>query len=174
MQSDTQETKEAKQSRLLASLREGIAIVQMIFFKELRTILAKNSPTKETKQLSMLTGAIVNEVFGTPNTEEQFVRFRKEHWGTIEQELLALKEHVPHLVSAITDTLRIQTLCDSQEGNDSSAVLLRGKECGYLEEEREIPLPSTFMTLIRALGEQHSLIVPPAQITPEQDQAIIH
>lgn len=174
MEPESQETKDAKQSRLLTSLREGIAVVQMIFFKELRGVLAQNYPTKDATQLSMLTGAIVNEVFGTPNTEERFVTFRKEYWGTIEQELLGLKDHLPHLLSALTDALRIQTLCDSQEGSDSSSALLHSKKYHYLEEEREIPLPSAFMMLIRTLGEQHNLIIPPAQITPEQDQTIVH
>ncbi len=38
-------------------------------------------------------------------------------------------------------------------------------------EERDIPLPSTFMTSVRELGKQHNLLIPPVQITPEQDDS---
>ena len=43
---------------------------------------------------------------------------------------------------------------------------------GILVEEREVPLPSIFMTVVRLLGEEHNLIIPPVQITPEQDQMV--
>lgn len=172
-QPQTEEEK-AKQSKLIASLREGVAVVQMIIFKELRQHISEQHSQKDAKQQSMLAGAITNEIFGTPNQEPQFVEFRKANKGDIEQVLLSLKELFPGLLRNLTDALRIQTLCDSQEGSDSSSVLLHAKEFGYLVEDRDIPLPSTFMTLIRVLGEQHQLIVPPVQITPEQDNQILH
>ena len=168
------EEEKTKQSNLIASLREGVAIVQMIIFKELRQHIAEKYPQKEAKQQSMLAGAITNEIFGTPNPDPVFVEFHKTNKADIEQILLGLKELFPGLLRNVTDALRIQTLCDSQEGSDSSSVLLHAKEFGYLIEDRDIPLPSTFMTLIRILGEQHDLIVPPVQITPEQDNQIIH
>ena len=170
----TEQEKKDRQSKLIASLREGVAVVQMILFKEVRDHLTKNNPGGEAKQLSMLAGAITNEVFGTPNQEPQFVQFRKENKGAIEQTLLELKELFPGFVRNLTDALRIQTLCDSQEGCDGSEVLFRAKEYGYLLEDRDVPLPSTFMTLVRILGEQHNLITPPIQITPEDDNTITH
>ncbi len=172
-QPQTEEEK-AKQSKLIESLREGVAVVQMIVFKELRQHISEKYPQKDAKQQSMLAGAIINEIFGTPNQEPQFVEFRKTNKADIEQVLLSVKELFPGLLRNLTDALRIQTLCDSQEGNDSSPVLLHAKEFGYLIEDRDIPLPSTFMTLIRILGEQHNLIVAPVQITPEQDNQIVH
>ena len=174
MEIQTEDSNVKKQSRLIDSLREGVAVVQMIFFKQLRIQLAERHSTFDQKQLSMLAGSIINEVFGTPNSEPHFMAFRKEQWSVIEQELLRLEDLVPQLISPLTDAIRVQTLCDSQEGVDSSDVLLRGKQYSYLVEEREIPLPSTFMTQIRLLGEQHNLLIPPVQITPEQDQELIH
>ena len=174
MELQTEDSKKEKQSRLLASLREGVAVVQMILFKQLRIQLAENHSEFDKKQLSMLTGSIINEIFGTPNSEPQFMAFRKEQWAVIEQDLLHLEDLVPQLMPSLTDAIRVQTLCDSQEGVESSNVLLRAKQYSYLAEEREIPLPSTFMTQIRLLGEQHNLLIPPVQITPEQDQELIH
>lgn len=161
-------------SRLLAALREAVAVVQMILFKEIRTRIAKKKPGAVATHLSGLAGAITNEVFGTPNSGENFARFRADNWGEIEQELLALKDELPELCAGLTDALRIQTLCDHQEGTDSSKTLLRAKEFGFLVEDRDAPMPSSFMILARALGEKHNLIVPPAQITPEQDAAMVH
>jgi len=163
-----------KKSNLIASLREGIAVVQMILFKELKEKLTKDLPLKEQKFLSMLAGSITNEVFATQNPEKTFTVFRDDNRGFIEQELLNMRADMPTLCEKITDALRIQTLCDHQEGKDSSKTLIRAKGFGFLVEERETPLPSIFMTTVRLLGEEHSLIIPPVQITPEQDHSIVN
>ncbi len=170
MKSETPE----KQSQLIMALREGVSVVQMILFKEVRTGLANKFPEKEAGFLSMLTGAIVNDVFGSANPEEKFVAFHNQNRGLIEQELLAIPDEHKGILPALTDALRIQSLCDHQEGMDSSATLTRANELGILITERDIPLPSTFMTFIRDLGEQHDLIIPPVQITPDEDKGMVH
>jgi hypothetical protein len=161
-------------SKLLTILQEGVGLVQMILFKELRNLLGKKHKERDIFYLSMLAGAVTNELFGTRNPEEKFRIFREENAALIEQELLGLAQDLPDLRSSITDALRIQTLCDHQAGNDSSANLTRANELGILVKDREIPLPSTFMTLIRMLGEQHGLIIPPVLITPEEDRMVLH
>jgi hypothetical protein len=163
-----------KKSQLLSSLREGVGIVQMVLYKEIRDNLMRKRPNLDTIHLAMLAGSITNEVFGTQNPEEKFVRFCRENGGDIEQELLNLKEGVKPLCPLLTDALRIQTLCDHQEGGDSSATLLRAKELEFLLEDRDIPLPSSFMTAVRELGEQHNLLIPPVHISPEQDASMVH
>lgn len=163
-----------KNSQLLTILQEGVGLVQMILFKELRALLGKKYSGSDIIYLSMLAGAITNEVFGSLNPEEKFRIFREENNALIEQELFGLAYELPTLRPNITDALRIQTLCDSQMGNDSAANLTRANELGILESEREIPLPSTFMTMVRELGEQHRLIIPPVLITPEDDNNILH
>lgn len=163
-----------KQSQLLAVLREGVSVVQMILFKEVRTSLAGKFPDRDSAFLSMLAGAIVNDIFGTVNPEEKFAVFQSRNRGLIEQELLSLKEEYGTILPALTDALRIQSLCDNQEGTDSSHVLTRANELGILILDRPVPMPSTFMTLARGLGEQHNLIIAPVQITPEQDQGMVH
>ncbi len=165
---------DGKRSLLLSALREGVSIVQMVVFKEIRSSLSQKKPDVDKAQLSILAGSITNEIFGTQNPEERFVNFRKANRGEIEQQLLTLKEDLPTLCALLTNALRIQTLCDHQEGSDSSDTLLRAKEYGFLAEELEIPLPSAFMTEARELGKQHNLIIPPVEITAEQDAAMTH
>lgn len=147
--------------------------MQMIVFKEVRTALADRMKDKDAPYLAMLAGAITNELFGTQNNEEKFRLFREQNRALLEQELLSFKEDYPALLAPLTDALRVQTLCDSQEGDSSELVLGRANELGFLQAERDIPLPSSFMTMIRELGEQHNLIIPPAQINPDHDK-IIH
>ncbi len=161
-------------SQLLAILREGVGLVQMILFKELRAFLGRKQEGEDRLYVSMLAGAITNELFGTQNPEQKFQLFREENRALIEQGLLGLSQDLPDLRSNITDALRVQTLCDSQEGHDSAACLTRADELGILVKDREIPLPSTFMTMIRTLGEQHGLIIPPVLITPEDDTTVLH
>ncbi|MFW2366876.1 MAG: hypothetical protein ACN4GW_10695 [Desulforhopalus sp.] len=161
-------------SQLLIALREGVGLIQMVLFKELRAKLANKKPHFDKQHLSMLAGSITNEIFGTQNPEEKFARFRAENRGDIEQEMLSLEEDHPALCHLVTDALRILTLCDHQEGVDSSSTLLRAKENGFLQEDRELPLPSSFMTTVRELGKAHNLIIPPVEISPEQDNSIIH
>ena len=163
-----------KKSQLIRSLREGVGIIQMVFYKDVRTRLMQKRPELDKEHLVMLAGSIVNEVFGTQNPAEKFARFRHKNWGDIEQELLNIKEESADLCPLLTDALRIQTLCDHQEGSDSSATLVQAKQLGFLQQERDIPLPSSFMVSVRALGKIHNLLLPPLQITPEQDDSIIH
>lgn len=163
-----------KNSQLVQSLREAVGLVQMVLFKEMRVSLDQTQQQMAQAERSMLAGSITNEVFGNQNPEAKFKTFRDNNWGLIEQELLSLHENHSFLCRHITDALRIQTLCDSQEGQDSSKTLLKAKEYGFLLEEREIPLPSIFMSITRELGKEHKLIIPPVQISPEDDTALIH
>ena len=162
-----------KQSRLINILREGITIVQMILFKEIREILSKKHPDIENSQLPILAGTITNELFSTVNPDEKFQQFRKENWGLIEQELLGLAKQLPTLCGILSDALRVQTLCDSHEGIDNPALLKKAKELGILVANRDIPLPSIFMTRVRELGADYNLIMPPVQIKAEEEH-IIH
>ncbi len=164
--------KSPRKSELIGVLREGIGVVQMVIFKELRSSFAQKYPERELTDRAMLVGAIINQLFGMENPEEKFRKFREDNRAAIEQELIGLPKNFPSLLNSITDALRIQVLCDSQEGEDSSAVLKQAEEFGILIKDREIPLPSTFMTLIRQLGEEHGLTIAPVQINSEDDTLV--
>ena len=164
---------EQKKSQLISALREGVAVVQMVFFKETRTLIENSRQDMDPKSQAMLAGAVTNELFGTPNPEPVFRQFRKKHQADIEQILLGLADNLPTLRNYITDALRVQTLCDSQEGKEDATVLTAADKCGILIKDRDIPLPSVFMTLARGLGQKYQLIIPPVQIT-EEDDTLIH
>jgi hypothetical protein len=166
------EDKAEKQSELINVLREGVAVVQMVLFKELRNSFVNTYPDRDATDRAMLVGAIINALFGTENPEEKFQQFNQKNRAVIEQELIGLPQNFPKLMHRITDALRIQVLCDSQEGEDSAAVLEQAKKFGILIENSEVPLPSTFITRIRQLGEEHGLTVAPVQITDEDDELI--
>lgn len=168
---DTTKTK-VPGSRLIPALREGICVVQMVLFKELRSLLTRKHPDRDQTSIAMLTGAITNELFGTVNNEEKFQDFRRQNRADIEQELLSLAQTLPNLAAPLTDALRMQTLCDHQEQKDSTRLLLQAAEIGLLIPEQELPLPSTFVTMARRLGDAHHLIIAPAEINPEDDQAL--
>lgn len=160
-------------SRLIPVLREGICVVQMVLFKELRSLLTRKHPDRDSLFIAMLTGAITNELFGTLNMEEKFQDFRRRNRADIEQQLLSLAQELPTLTAALTDTLRIQTLCDNREDKDGAKLLHHAAEIGLLLQERELPLPSTFMTMVRSLGDAHQLIISPAAISQEEDQGLV-
>ena len=173
------DTKKSKnpESRLIPVLREGICVVQMVLFKELRALLTRKHPDRDSLSLSMLSGAITNELFGTLNMEEKFQDFRRKNRGAIEQQLLSLSQELPALTAPFTDALRMQTLCDSSEGKEdteSAKLLNQAAEIGLLLQEREVPLPSTFMTMTRTLGDAHQLIIAPAERDQEEEQGLIH
>lgn len=163
-----------KNSKLIHALREAVGLIQMITFKELRQTLEKKYPKREKSDISMLAGSITGEIFGSNSPEKRFVTFRENNKGEIEQELLNLHENHAFLCRHITDALRIQVLCDNQEGSEDSTTLLRAKEMKYLLEEREVPLPSSFMATVREVGRQHNLVIPPMQISPDDDRCMVH
>ncbi|MCG6929990.1 MAG: hypothetical protein LJE64_05485 [Desulfofustis sp.] len=165
---------EEKASRLIAALREGVSLVQMVFYKEVKNLLIGNHPDQEVKTLMMLAAAITNELFGTPNPDPGFTAFRQQHRALIEAELGSLAANLPHLCPYVTDALRVQTLCDKQQGIEDPGVLQTAESLGILIRERPLPLPSAFITLVRGLGEQHQLIIAPVQISPEDDRSLTH
>jgi hypothetical protein len=168
------EEKTLQKSELIVVLKEGISVVQMVLFKELRTLFAVKHQDNDITHRSMLAGAVINKLFGMENPEEKYQEFNRKNRGVIEQELLNLPEQLPQLQTNITDALRVQSLCDNQEGEDAAHVLLQAEELGILIKDRELPLPSTFMTLVRMLGEKHGLTITPSQVTPEDDDSLVH
>ncbi|MDA8159491.1 MAG: hypothetical protein M0T76_02040 [Desulfobacteraceae bacterium] len=146
--------------RLIPVLREGVEVVRMILFQELREHLARQAPQREPRQLSILAGAVVNRVFGLANPEPFFEDFARENQELIDQATRSLGTELAHLNIPLTDALRIMALCDFQEGQDSSSVLRQAQEWGLLLVERDLPLPHHFIDLTRRLGAAKGLICP--------------
>jgi len=146
-------------------MREGVEVVKMILYKKLREHLSRTQPEREDIFLARLTGAVVNELFGTPNDQEPFATFIHENSGLIEAELKFLAQTLPEMRIPLTDALRMQTICDLQEGlqggHDCRALLEHAREFNLLLSDREMPMPHTFTDMVRRLGAAFGLILPP-------------
>lgn len=165
---------ENKDSRLIPILREGVAVIQMIFFKECKQGISARHPDLDNADQIMLAGAITNELFGCHNPEEKFQEFRNRHKGLIEQELFNISNELPHMTGPLSDALRIQILCDNQEDNDSTSILQLANSLGILANDRDLPMPSVFMETVRTLGAVHKLIIPPVEIDTKEEHNLLH
>lgn len=148
------------ENQLIPVLREGIDVIKMVFYKKLKLQLHNKYLNRDSTYINRLAGAILNEVFGTPNPAEPFATFVAENIFFIKLELHNIPTDLPELRIPLTDALRVQFLCDHQEGIDSSKVLAQAKKLGILMLDREAPLPAKFMALARKLGSSLDLLNP--------------
>jgi hypothetical protein len=146
------------ESKLIPIMREGVDVIKMVMFKELRASLA-GKYAGEQGYASRLAGAVLNELFGTPNPQAEFVAFAGDNRKIIEAELARIPFAFERMRIPLTDALRVQFLCDSMEGIDSQQVLLRARELKILVVDRDLPLPKSFLNLVRRLGGAHGLIL---------------
>ncbi len=167
-------TKKDSNSRLVPILRDGVAVVLMVFFKQCKVLIVKKYPNRDATAHTMLAAAITNEVFGSHNTDEKFQTFRKNNQEIINLELTTIQSDIPELLAPLTDALRIQMLCDKQEDIDSSWLLKQADMNKILLHERDAPLPSVFMEMVRTLGAEHKLTVPPVKINSTDEQHLLH
>lgn len=146
------------ENKLIPILREGVDVIKMIFFRKLRDYLEGAYPDKEPVYVNRLAGAIVNDLFGSAPPEEKFAAFAEENAFFIEKELQNLALNLKDMCIPLTDALRIQFLCDHQEGVDSTGILTRARDRGILIVDREVPLPARFIGMARRLGSAFNLL----------------
>lgn len=149
------------ESKLLPILRQGVAIVKMVFFKRLKEHLGKKNPDRAASFITSLSGAVVNDIFGTHPAEEPFTSFVEENSTLIRETVHNVPFELIDMMVPLTDALRVQVLCDRQEGIDSLSILLHANALKILLVPREIPLPAQFLTLVRELGKEYDLLLPP-------------
>jgi hypothetical protein len=145
------------EKRLIPILREGIHVIKMFIYKTIRPGLAEKYSSRDRFYVNRLTGAVINELFGTPNWDEPFLTFNRENEAIIKKELKSLAADFPGLKIPLTDALRVQFICDSEEGTENNGALSQAKEMGLLLMDRDFPLPDQFMNLARSLGEMSDL-----------------
>ena len=149
------------ESKLVPIMREGVEIIKMIFFKHLKNSVTKRYTDHDATYCNLLTGAIANELFGTPNQDEPFASFNKENDKIIGEELGRIATEFDELRIPLTDALRVQALCDHQDGAQETDTLDKAQKLGILIVERDLPLPNNFMHLVRKLGSSFGLVIPP-------------
>lgn len=149
------------ESKLIPIMREGVEVIKMIFFKEMKENLVRKHPEQDVAYGGRIAGAVLNELFGTPNTQEPFATFVQENQEVIFTTLSAVAEEFEKLRIPLSDAIRMQFLCDSMEGNENTAVLERAEELGVLIVDRDLPMPHHFIELVRRLGSSYDLVIKP-------------
>ena len=155
------------QSDLIGTLREGVEIIKIVFYKRLKDHLISQQEDLDPGFAVRLSGAVVNQVFGTPNPHEPHRSFAEAHADQIRQVVFRIATDLDEMRIPLTDALRIQFLCDQQEGIDSTEILTQAQEAGILLTEREVPMPAAFMNLVRRLGVAFGILENPPK--PPQD-----
>lgn len=148
------------ESQLVPALRDGVDVFKMILFKALKERLVERHPDAE--DVPQLAGAVLNQLFGTLTDQEPQASFARENERRIREALSRLAEDHAELRVPLTDALRMQFLCDADEGIESDHILTQAAEIGLLVVEQEMPLPERFMNLVRVLGIAHGILDPAA------------
>lgn len=160
---------DSSHERLVPLLREGVEVIKMVLFKHLKEHIRSSRQALDPTQVVRLAGAAVNELFGHVPTQEPHLSFALRHGELIENILREIPTALAPLRTPLTDALRMQCLCDRHEGRDSTRVLRRANELGILVLERHVPLPASFMSLVRSWGTASGLLSPPT--TPPSPSA---
>ena len=147
------------ESKLIPIMREGIDVIKMIFFKQVKEYLLANDPAGDIAYCGRLAGSVINALFGTGNPAEPFASFAEANRNRIDRELENIPLAFEEMRIPLSDSLRVQFLCDSMEGLDSSAILVQADKLGILLHDRPVPLPKNFLELVRRLGKGHNLLI---------------
>ncbi len=144
-------------SKLLPIMREAVGLVHMVLYIELKNTLSTGKE-KKFPSIKKLSGAVANDLFGILPTDRKLIEFTQKHREIIEDELKKIALSYPDLLPYLTDALRMQTICDYQEGTNTLPTLLRAQALGVLIEDRPTPMPSTFIIHARNLGSKYGLV----------------
>jgi len=145
-------------NKVIPIMRDAVALVQLVLFGELKKSIDPKYQDWQIQEKKWLAGAVVNNLFGVRVSDVKLDEFSRKNREIIEEELRGIKEGCPDLLSYLTDALRMQTLCDEQDGINSLSNLLLARALGILVEDRPIPMPSTFMIFVRQLGARYGLL----------------
>ncbi len=156
-------------SKLIPVMREAVLTVQMVLYKSLKESMAKRFADWTENEQARLAGAVVNNLFGSEAVDPEVTAFAQDHRELVEEELRGLADSCGGLLPFLTDALRMQTICDNQEGTHSVGSLLMAQALGILKEDRPLPLPSTFMLSVRNLAAVHGLIEQVQAAPPPED-----
>ena len=156
---------------LIPILREGIEVIKMVLFQELKSLslLREGNAT----DVNLLTAAVVNDLFNVKPSETVSETASTVNREVVEEIYLRITKDLDHLRIPLTDALRIQYFCDRHEGVDSVSVLERAEKQGILIATREVPLPGAFLSIVRSFGRAYGILEPlPLTVseTPQMNQ----
>ena len=154
-------------SRLLPILQEGVEVTKMVLYLKLKAFCAQRLPEQPPAFHTQLAGAVVNDLFTPPpDLPETIAAFMTANREMIDRERQAFLGESPEMKIVLTDSLRIQTICDLTAGLPEPGLLQRAENAGILLSEREMPLPHTFIDMARRLGKANGLLTPPMPREP--------
>jgi hypothetical protein len=149
--------------QLVPTLREGIDVIKMVLYQELKSLLLLRHG--DPAYVNKLTSAVVNDLFGIIHPGTAIEIFSQANQDAVEKVFQMISTQLDHLKIPLTDALRIQFLCDSHESLDSTAVLEKAEKRKLLLVERDVPLPGAFMNTVRSFGRSYG-ILDPQPLTP--------
>lgn len=154
---------ETAANRLLPILQECIEITKMVLFRKFKAFSGQRQPEQPAAFHAQLAGAVLNDLFASPpDLPEPVAAFMTANRQLISQEQQAFASEQPEMRIVLTDTLRMQTICDLMAGQPDPGILQRAEGTGILLSEREMPLPNSFIDMARRLGKANGLLTPPA------------
>ncbi len=156
--------------QIVPTLREGIDIIKMVLFRELKPLLQSHYPDQAPDYANLLTGAVINHLFGVSLVGEVVENFAQQNQEALETATGLVATDLDHLKIPITDALRIQFLCDSHEGIDSTSVLKRAQQKNILIAERDAPMPGAFMNIVRTFGRAYGILENELPASPAANQ----
>ena len=156
---------------LIPILREGIEVIKMVLFQELKSLSLLRE--RNATDVNLLTAAVVNDLFNVKPSETVSETASTVNREAVEEIYLMITKDLDHLRIPLTDALRIQYFCDRHEGVDSVSVLERAEKQGILIATREVPLPGAFLSIVRSFGRAYGILEPlPLTVseTPQMNQ----
>jgi hypothetical protein len=144
--------------QIVPTLREGIDVIKMVLFRQLEPLLQKEYRQKDANFVNRLTGAVINDLFGVSLVGESIEVFAQKNQKAVKTASEIITTDLEHLRIPLTDALRIQFLCDSHEGIDSSSVLKQAQQNNILIADRDAPMPGAFMNIVRSFGRAYGIL----------------
>jgi len=157
----------AFEPQLVPTLREGIDVIKMVLYRELKSLLISRHRHRGPDYVNHLTGAVVNDLFGITHPGAAAETFSRTNRDAVKRTSRMISTELDHLRIPLTDALRIQFLCDSHEGVDSAVVLEKAERLEILIVEKDVPLPGAFMSISRSFGRAYGILDPQPLTEPE-------
>ena len=149
-------------SGLVPALRQGVMVLQMVFYMKLKEKLGKTEPRMDEEDVRLFAGAVVNRYFGETEPSEQLRNFLNDNEERVEQVLCRVAEEMEDLRIPLTDALRMHFFLNRFEktGDEEAEAeaLKRAKDWGILIEDRQVPWPRGFMEMAYRVGKAYGLL----------------